>query len=225
VKNAVLKGIFITFEGGEGAGKSTQIQRLKRKLQKRGATVVLTREPGGTPKAEQIRSQLLSGQIRSFGAFAEAVMFNAARINHLDELIRPALSRGEIVLCDRFSDSTRAYQGAAGHVDDVLIRHLEQVSVGESRPDLTFILDLPAEVGAARMERRAQQNGETKDRFETEPSDFHRHLRRAFLKIAEEEPQRCVIINARQTEKEVESAVWNVILERNLAPAPRGILG
>ncbi|HVL71884.1 MAG TPA: dTMP kinase, partial [Beijerinckiaceae bacterium] len=150
----MAQGRFITFEGGEGAGKSTQIARLARRLTERGLDVVVTREPGGSERAERIRSTVLQGAAKALGPFAEALMFSAARRDHLDKTIRPALARGAVVLCDRFSDSTRAYQGADGGAEPGLIDALERVVVEETRPDLTLVLDLPAQEGLARAARR-----------------------------------------------------------------------
>src|SRR5689334_16425665 len=142
-----MRGRFITFEGGEGTGKSTQVQRLARQLISRGIEVVLTREPGGSPGAEAIRHVLLSGAAKPLGPDAEAMLFAAARDDHVRSLIAPALARCQWVLCDRFADSTRVYQGALGQVDPRLIRSLERIAVGDCVPDLTLILDLPAFVG------------------------------------------------------------------------------
>lgn len=158
-------GSFITFEGGEGAGKSTQIRRLAAHLRARsGRPVLTTREPGGSVKAETIREALLSGLAKPYGPFAEALLFSAARIDHLDTRIRPALARGEIVLCDRFADSTRAYQGAAGGLDPAVLSALERVVVGPTRPDLTLILDCDPELGLARARARQAEGGEAGDR-------------------------------------------------------------
>ncbi len=164
------RGVFITFEGGEGAGKSTQIARLAATLRAQGGReVVTTREPGGTKRAEGFREALLRGVAKPFGPFAEALMFAAARIDHVDGLIRPALARGAIVLCDRFADSTRAYQGAAGGLDPALIASLERVTLEGLRPDLTLILDLPAEeaspapgAGAGRGKRKGRTGSRRK---------------------------------------------------------------
>ncbi|WP_342151151.1 dTMP kinase [Methylorubrum sp. SB2] len=199
------RGVFITFEGGEGAGKSTQIARLAAALRTAsGREVVTTREPGGTPRAEGYRAALLRGVAKPFGPFAEALMFAAARIDHVDALIRPALARGAIVLCDRFADSTRAYQGAAGGLDPALIVSLERVTLQGLRPDLTLILDLPAEAGLARARRRG---GEGADRFEAEALSFHERLRSAFLAIAAAEPARCRVIDASPGPEAVEAAI------------------
>jgi dTMP kinase len=211
---AVPEGVFITFEGGEGAGKSTQILRLAEHLRARaGREVVTTREPGGTPKAEAIREAVLAGAAKPYGAFAEALMFSAARIDHLDQLIRPALARGAIVLCDRFSDSTRAYQGAAGGVEAPALRALERTVVGATRPALTLILDLPPETGLARARKRAG-DGEGADRFEAEALGFHERLRAAFRAIAEEEGGRCVVIDADAEPDAVAAAIRKAVAER-----------
>lgn len=207
------EGRFITFEGGEGAGKSTQIERLRHRLEARGIDVITTREPGGSPRAERIRQSLLSGEAKRFGPFAEALMFSAARMDHLHETIRPALERGAFVLCDRFADSTRAYQGVLGAVDKALIEELERAVVSETRPDLTFILDVPADVGLERASRR--RGGEGADRFEAEDRSFHDRLRQAFLTIAEQEPERCVVIDADRDVDTVESEIWQAV-ERSL---------
>ncbi|GJD32685.1 Thymidylate kinase [Methylobacterium adhaesivum] len=205
-------GAFITFEGGEGAGKSTQVQRLAARLRTgSGRPVVVTREPGGSPKAEAIRAALLSGVAKPHGAFAEALLFSAARIDHLDTLIRPALARGETVLCDRFADSTRAYQGAAGGLDPALVTSLERVVVGETRPDLTLILDLDPSLGLARAAGRGDAGP---DRFEAEALAFHTRLRDAFRAIAAAEPERCALIDASAEPDAVEAAIRAAVAAR-----------
>ena len=209
-----MSGRFITFEGGEGAGKSTQIERLLRRLKETGVDAMATREPGGSPKAEKIRQSVLAGEAKSFGPFAEALMFSAARIDHLKETIRPALARGLVVLCDRFADSTRAYQGALGEIEPGLVRALEEATIGDTRPDLTFFLDLPAEIGLARAAERRRAAGEGTDRFEGEGSDFHDRLRQAFLDIARQEPERCVVIDAGQDADLVEADIWRSVSQR-----------
>jgi dTMP kinase len=213
-----VSGRFITFEGGEGAGKSTQIGRLLRRLQERGVEAIATREPGGSPRAERIRESVLAGAAKSFGPFAEALMFSAARIDHLKETIRPALARGAFVLCDRFSDSTRAYQGALGKIEPRLMQALEAATIGDTRPDLTFILDVPADIGLARAAERRRAAGHSADRFELEAATFHEKLREAFLTIARHEPQRCVVIDAGQGPDLVETEIWRIVAER-LLPA------
>jgi dTMP kinase len=209
------RGRFITFEGGEGTGKSTQARRLATRLRACHLDVVETREPGGSPAAEELREVILSGRARSHGPFAEAILFSAARIDHLRATIRPALARGAWVVCDRFADSTRAYQGALGNLDPRLVRALEDVVVEDCWPDLTLLLDMPAEEGLA----RARQRGAGSDRFEDEDLDYHRGLRRAFLDIAEKERQRIVTIDATRPVDEVAEAVWAIAAQRLLPTA------
>ncbi|BCJ91001.1 thymidylate kinase [Terrihabitans soli] len=198
---------FITFEGGEGAGKSTQVDRLAARLRARGQEVVTTREPGGSPTAEKFRNIVLSGQAKQFGAFAETTLFAAARLDHLRETIEPALRRGAWVICDRFMDSTRAYQGALGKIKPGVMRALEFVTVGDTVPGLTLLLDLPPEDGLKRAAKRGM--GRRADRFESEDIDYHRSLRRAFLDIAAEEPKRIHTIDAQKSPDEVAQAVWD----------------
>lgn len=202
---------FITFEGGEGAGKSTQMDLLAGRLRAFGFDVVTTREPGGSPKAEQLRDIILSGQAKPFGAFAETALFSAARIDHLRQTVLPALERGAFVLCDRFIDSTRAYQGALGNLDPRVLRALERVVVGDAIPDLTVLLDLSPEEGLRRA--KARSNGETLDRFESEDIDYHRSLRRAFLDIAAEEPDRIRVVDGEMTADRVADAIWRLVAE------------
>lgn len=207
-------GKFITFEGGEGAGKSTHIHLLRQKLIAEGYDVLVTREPGGSPRAEAIRELLLSGKIKALGPMAEALMFYVARDSHLELTIRPALARGRIVLCDRFFDSTRAYQGAGGGVSISVLNSLERVVVGSTRPDLTLILDIPPNIGLARAKARAQENGEGADRFESMNLSFHEDLRREFLEIAKAEPWRCVVIDASQSKEAVAEQIWATVTDR-----------
>jgi len=204
------RGRFVTFEGGEGTGKSTQVAILADHLRQVGLDVVVTREPGGSPQAERLRDIILSGKAKPFGTFAEAILFSAARIDHLRERIRPALEAGAWVLSDRFADSTRAYQGALGNLDPRLLRTLETVVVGPTPPDLTILLDLPADIGLA----RAASRGNAPDRFETETLEFHRSLRTAFLDIADSEPRRIVVVDADDTAEIVAERVWQVVAER-----------
>ncbi|WP_036281581.1 dTMP kinase [Methylocystis sp. ATCC 49242] len=210
------RGRFITFEGGEGAGKSTQLARLSEHLRGRGIEVVATREPGGTPKAEKLREVLLSGRIAPLGPLAEAALFAAARIDHVESLIAPALARGAWVLSDRFADSTRAYQGARGGVDDASISLLERAAIGNVRPDLTIILDLPPQEGLARAASR-RAAGVAPDRFEAEEELFHEELRRAFLDIAEQEPERCCVVNGALAADEVAQAIRQLVDARFLS--------
>lgn len=207
-------GKFITLEGGEGAGKSTQAKKLVARLKAQGVKTLLTREPGGTPRAEAIRDILLSGRAKTFGPTGEALLFYVARESHLELTIRPALARGEWVICDRFHDSTRAYQGAAGGVSVAALDALETIIVGETQPDLTLILDLPPEEGLKRAAERAQEAGEDVDRFETMSLRFHENLREEFLEIARHAPMRCVVINAAGAADEVAQAIWAAVLNR-----------
>ena len=213
-------GRFITLEGGEGAGKSTQSRMLAERLRLRGFECITTREPGGSPGAERLREILLSGAVAPLGATAEALLFTAARIDHLDHTIRPALARGAFVVCDRFADSTRAYQGALGNLDPVLIQALEHTAVGRTKPDLTLILDLPVEVGLARA--NARRGDATADRFESEGLAFHQGLRKAFLEIAGEEPERCVVVDASRSVSEIADHIWSAVESRILSPTIKG---
>jgi len=201
-------GHFITFEGGEGAGKTTQIRRLASRLRNAGIAVVETREPGGTPAAEAIRHILLGGTARSLGAEAEAILFAAARRDHVDRLIAPALARGDWVLCDRFADSTRAYQGAAG-IDAAAIDVLERAAVGAASPELTFILDIPVELGMARANGRSAP-----DRFEADDFAEQERRRRVFLDIAARDPERCAVVDASRSEDVVADAISAVVTGR-----------
>jgi dTMP kinase len=211
-----MHGRFITFEGGEGTGKSTHAALLAARLKSFGIGVVLTREPGGTVGAEIMRYILLSGAMRPLGPNVEALLFAAARDDHLNNLIRPALARGIWVVCDRFADSTRVYQGAVGRVDPRVIDALERIVVGDTKPDLTFILDVPAEEGLRRAARRRGQG--TPDRFEAEALAFHERLRDGFLALAASEPERCVLIDATLPKEEVAEQIWRVVTKR-LDPA------
>ena len=203
-------GKFITFEGGEGAGKSTQAQRLVQRLEEAGRSTVLTREPGGSKKGEQIREFLLSDKAKDIGPLAEAVLFSAARNDHLEQVIRPALKIGKWVVSDRFADSTRAYQGTST-LKPELISALEDVVVGKTRPNLTIILDLTTEKGLTRANERRGRSGRPADGFEARDEDFHQGLRQHFLAIAEAEPERCVVIDADQSEEDVAEAIWAAV--------------
>lgn len=207
---------FITFEGGEGVGKSTQVKRLLQNLQRLAIDVVRTREPGGTPKAEAIRSFILQGRSESWGAGAEAVLFAAARLDHVNQLIAPNLRNGVWVLSDRFHDSTRAYQGLTGGVDEKLIAGLEALALDGHTPDLTIVLDMDPEAAFKRVAARAVEDGLalTGDRFEKEELDWHKRLREGFLAIAKENPERCVVIAASQSEDALEAAIWDVVSQR-----------
>lgn len=210
----MAEGRFITFEGGEGAGKSTQAKLLCEKLEKQGVRTLLTREPGGTPRAEAIREILLSGKAKPLGPMGEALLFYVARDSHLELTIRPALKRGSWVVCDRFHDSTRAYQGAAGGVSVSALDALEYIVVGETVPDLTLILDLPPEEGLKRVQSRSEASGGDADRFEDMSLRYHRNLRKEFLDIATAAPDRCVVIDAQDTADAVANAVWSAVVQR-----------
>jgi dTMP kinase len=214
-----MAGRFISFEGGEGAGKSTQIRRLAARLTSVGQRVVVTREPGGTPTAETIRRHLLSGRAETLGAEGEAILFAAARADHVENLIRPALARGDWVLSDRFIDSTRVYQGIVGGVDEALLDSLERVSVGPTRPDLTIILDVPADIGFGRAAARMTASGERPDRFEGEAIAVYEARRQGFLKVAAREPWRCLVIDAAKGEEVVAERVWEAVKSRFLDAA------
>ncbi|WP_193335951.1 dTMP kinase [Devosia beringensis] len=207
---------FITFEGGEGVGKSTQVKRLLQNLQRHDIAAVRTREPGGTPKAEAIRSFILQGRSESWGAGAEAVLFAAARLDHVNQLIAPNLANGTWVLSDRFHDSTRAYQGLTGGVDGKLIDALESLALDGHAPDLTIMLDMDPVAAFKRVADRAVEDGlaVTGDRFEKEELDWHIRLRDGFLAIARDNPDRCVVISAAQDEDALEKAIWTVVSQR-----------
>ncbi len=204
-----MRGHFITFEGGEGSGKSTHAKRLAEHLKSLGIEVVLTREPGGSPGAEVIRHILLSGIAKPLGAETEAILFAAARDDHVRTVIRPALVDGKWVICDRFIDSTRVYQGVLGKVDMKLIRSLERVTVGDAMPDLTFILDVPANIGLARAKHR--RGADAVDRFEAEAIEFHQELGRAYRAMALEEPRRIVLIDGRPPRDVVAKRIWEEV--------------
>ncbi|HEY0234486.1 MAG TPA: dTMP kinase [Afipia sp.] len=211
-------GRFITFEGGEGSGKSTQIQLLADRLNGSDHRTIVTREPGGSPGAEIVRHLLLSGMGKLLGADAETLLFAAARDDHVQQVIKPALDRGVWVLCDRFTDSTQVYQGKLGKVEPGLINALERVTIGDLKPDLTLVLDVPVAVGLARaIKRRGKVEA---DRFEQENFEFHEMLRDSYRQLAAENPARCVLINANADADTVSARVWDVVRERLFAQAP-----
>ncbi len=211
------RGRFITFEGGEGSGKSTQIRNLAERLDAAHVATLVTREPGGTPGAEALRHVVLSGMGKLIGAELESLLFAAARDDHVHRVIAPALEAGTWVLCDRFADSTRVYQGILGEVDPHLLDALERVTIGDLKPDLTLVLDLPADVGLSRAAVR--RGSGAADRFEAEGAPFHERLRQAYLQIARDNPERCVVIDATGTPDEVANRIWTAVRER-LAPPP-----
>ena len=195
-------GFFLTLEGGEGAGKSTQARRLAAALEARGLEVVLTREPGGAPGAEDIRKLLVTGEAARWTPLTEALLVYAARDDHLHATVRPALARGAIVISDRFADSSEAYQGAGGGVPPETISALRRLVVGGDEPDLTLIFDLPVDIGLARA---ATRGGDA--RFESKGRGYHERLRAAFLAIARREPARCTVIDASGGEDDIAAAV------------------
>lgn len=200
-----MSGLLITFEGGEGAGKSTQILALADHLRAQGYEVVVTREPGGSAGAEAVRHVILSGAAETYGPAMEALLFAAARSDHIDQKIRPAIEAGQIVLCDRFIDSSRVYQGISGNLDPQFMRSVERIAIDGTMPDLTFILDIPADKGLARAGLR--RGNEVADRFEKETIATHEARRQAFLAIAAEEPQRCKVINADRSVHEISAEI------------------
>lgn len=203
-------GYFITFEGGEGTGKSTQVQKLGTFLRRSGKDVVQTREPGGSAEAEKLRDLLVSGEPDRWSAQAEALLTYAAREHHLIHVIRPALAKGRWVICDRFMDSTRAYQGFAGGCPERLIDELEASIVQATRPSLTFIFDVDPGIGLSRARARGEFQG---DRFERKGEAFHQKLRQGFLAIAAREPERCKLIDAAQDEEAVFTAILKAVRE------------
>lgn len=223
-------GRFITFEGGEGSGKSTQARRLAERLEGLGHGVVVTREPGGSPFAERLRTLILDPKVERHSALSEALLFSAARADHLETVIRPALAAGRFVVCDRFSDSTRVYQGYAGRVEPRLLEALELIVVGHTRPDLTIVVDIPAEVGLARAALRQNTSATAEyektgkqprsllaDRFEARDLAFHKRLREGFLEIAQLEPQRCIVVDGQKSVDDVAHEVWAAVEARLLA--------
>lgn len=203
-------GFFISFEGADGAGKSSQIRRLADALKARGNNVLATREPGGSPGGELIRKLLVEGPAERWTPLSEALLMYAARADHLDRVIRPALDRGEIVITDRFADSTLAYQGFAGGLGAENAEVLRNLVVGEDDPDLTLILDISTEAGLA----RAGQRGGVDTRFESKGTAYQESVRQAFLSIASANPDRCRVIDASNDEASVFAEVFSVVEER-----------
>jgi dTMP kinase len=201
---------FITLEGGEGTGKSTQAKRLSKKLQERGVDSIVTREPGGSPGAEQIRELFVHGEPGRWSALTETLLVFAARVDHIERTIKPALIAGRWVICDRFTDSTYAYQGVGRGSDRETIRRIESVSIGDFKPNLTLVLDLPADVGL----QRARARSGDENRFEGFDTAFHERLRQAFIDIARRNGDRCVLLDAGGSEDEVADLVWNSVSQR-----------
>lgn len=214
--------IFVSFEGGEGAGKSTQIDRARARLESAGREVLVTREPGGSPIAERIRNILLSGQAKILGQTGETILFAAARRDHVETVIGPALRNGLVVLCDRFTDSTRVYQGAVAGVEALLLDRLEMAATSGISPDLTIVIDVPVEIGSERARARRAARGEAPDRFEAEAMSYHQGVRSAFLEIAKAEPERCRIVDGSRSVDEVAEAIWSEIAPRLRTGAGEG---
>lgn len=205
-----MSGRFITLEGGEGTGKSTQAKRLAQSLESLGKPVLVTREPGGSPGAEEIRKLIVEGEPGRWDALTEMLLLFAARADHVARTIRPALRSGKFVICDRFTDSTYAYQGVGRDTPRETIRRIESVVLEDFKPDLTLVLDLPVEIGL----KRAEARGAAETRFEKFAPDFHERLRQAFLDIARRAPDRCVVIDASGNEDEVAEAIWQAVARR-----------
>jgi dTMP kinase len=203
-----VAGLFVSFEGGEGSGKSTQIGRLAARLRLGGRDPVLTREPGGTPLAEGIRTLLLD-PARPPGALAEALLMEAARAEVVAHVIRPALALGRVVLCDRYADSTLVYQGAGRGLDRAMLRRLNEVATGGLNPDLTLLFDLNHAAGLARRHRAGESN-----RLDQEPAEFHARVRAAYLELAREEPARWVTLDATLAPDALEARVWGAVQAR-----------
>jgi dTMP kinase len=206
------RGRFITLEGGEGVGKSTLAAELALRLSGKGVDVVRTREPGGTPGAEAIRSLILTppAEVAGWQPMAETLLFYAARRDHLDKLIRPALGRGSWVICDRFSDSTRAYQAAAGGVSANDVEAIDRICVGDTVPDLTLVLDLPIAIARKRLVARAG----AADAIESRLVSYHEAVHRGFLEIARANPQRCVVLDASAEPRALADAAMQAIETR-----------
>ncbi len=205
-----MAGRFITLEGGEGCGKTTQIKLLAEAMSRAGIPCLATREPGGSPGAEKIRELLVTGAADRWDAKTETLLFYAARADHLTRHIRPALAAGKTVICDRFADSTRVYQGIGKKVDSSFIDKLHELILGDFAPDLTFILDIDPEIGLARA---ASRRGDEM-RFEKLPTAFHQLVRGGFLDIAKKEPSRCVVVDASQEAPQVARVIQAALAER-----------
>lgn len=203
-------GRFITFEGGEGAGKSTQVALLAERLRLAGHDVITTREPGGTPGAMHIRRLLVEGSVDRWEPFSELLLHNAARHEHVQKTIAPALAAGKWVICDRFADSTMAYQGQAQNVDRSFVVRVNRAAAGDIWPDLTIVLDLAVADGLARARKRS----DVEDRYERMGTAFHERIRHAFLEIANDEPYRCRVIEAAGATDQVAAKVWDTVQTR-----------
>jgi dTMP kinase len=201
-----MTGLFITFEGGEGCGKSTQIGALKARLEAMDKTVVQTREPGGTALGEYVRSLLQHDDAgHGMSPETELLLFAASRAQHVRELIAPAIAQGQIVLCDRFLDSTTVYQGVARAIDSKKVNTINQLAIGDTKPDLTILIDLPPEIGLARV--HARSDGQL-DRMEKEAIEFFQAVRQGYLDLAKSEPKRFLVLDGSQTVEELETQIW-----------------
>jgi dTMP kinase len=203
-------GRFISFEGGEGTGKSTQSRRLKAALEQHGIPAILTREPGGSPGAEEIRELLVKGEPGRWNPLTEVLLFYAARADHTERTIKPALAEGNWVICDRYSDSSYAYQSGGRGLERETVRRVEAIAIGDFKPDLTFVLDLEPEIGLKRAGKRAGEE----TRFEDFGLDFHVRMRKAFLDIARRAPERCKVIDAGRDETAVAEAILAALKTR-----------
>ncbi|OYY66856.1 dTMP kinase [Sphingomonas sp. 28-62-11] len=203
-------GRFISLEGGEGAGKSTQVARLAAALADRGINMLVTREPGGTEGAEAIRALLMQGDVTRWSARTETLLFAAARADHIEKRIKPALAAGQWVICDRFIDSTRAYQGVAGGIDDAAVLAIHDFCTGGLLPDRTLILEVPIDEGRARA---ASRDGAAADRFAARGDRFHADVAAAFRRIATDEPERCRLINAAASPDAVTTAILHQLAD------------
>lgn len=208
------QGLFITFEGGEGSGKTTQIARLAAALRDEGHDAVTTREPGGTPEAERIRELLVRREGGAWMPMAEVLLLFAGRVMHVETLIKPALAAGKIVISDRFTDSTRAYQGYGHDLGLDVIEEINRAALGDFKPDLTFVLDIDVVTGLTRAGKRMAGDGSDEDRFERLGVPFHERLRRGFLAIAENEPERCVVVDAARGPDDIFEDILGAVKKR-----------
>ena len=207
-------GLFITLEGGEGAGKSTQALVLKHYFESQGREVILTREPGGTIEAEKIRNLIVDRDGGNWSAFEETLLLFTARHHHLRQKIMPSLSTGAVVICDRFTDSTIAYQGYGHGMDLKKIDAIKQLTIGDFNPHLTFLFDIEPAIGLARSQKRLKSTGTTEDRFENLDLTFHETLRAGYLQLARKNPDRFIIINAKQTPESIAELLINHLQDR-----------
>ncbi len=208
------KGFFITLEGGEGVGKSTQTRFIAEFLKDRGHKVLTTREPGGTIDAEKIRHLIVDRDGGNWSPLEETLLLFTARMNHIEHKIKPALDRGEIVICDRFTDSTIAYQGYGRGVDLDLIKLLQEKFLNNFKPDLTFLFDLDPQIGLARSSKRQIETNSTEDKFENLDIQFHETLRNAFLTLARSEPSRFAILEASQSIETIQSQISKTLIDK-----------